>query len=752
MTVTSIQDGMKLFIANHKESDLDEEDFNFTADSLMKGKEDCMDDREEESRERRRSSMDGSDNSVNSERDIDQIASDLQENSSCTPSPLAPFSRKLCRTDTMDDSDDVNADQEPDEHNLNDVSMLSDDSDNRPTSPARAFHPPPSRHLKGKRNTSQQPSEDEDLSHDDDDSSKDIYDNNSIYNEDEDESDNSSIDTAGMKHSQTIDSENFFFRPEPEPETETETRTDETETKTLPDGATEQDHDNTTSKEEGMPREESPAQDSMESVQREDDNIIANENTSATETETEIKTETEKENSVVSPGSTAEKEEHDLQETDILASISVLDPDDQDSNPPPEINTEAEAGFHVGLSLTALPRQLRVAPHPIESSKLEISGDIETDTENIKEVKSDIAKERMDFDDVISGVSTINSAATDGTAQSKENSHTDDNFWGDKRSQGAALRPPSLSSSISLPSRSTEDHSEFTLTLPEEQPRDDIAGLWQRHPVRKEMLTKEKEKVYAFGRTSYEAKGFQHIQSPKNTVSHSHAARRPDSSRLNAQAKVSNSNIASNKEAKVSRREDRKESKRTKLWDTGESNKLKVKQFNGDDGAAGKGHHCVSSGGKSAKNIPHPDETPFLSEEDHKRAALLRSDDKGERHWEVARNSDIAINRTESHEVKTVGSIDDMVLFGTENAPQFDTIGEQTDFSEGRSTQQQQLPPPPDNRRSFSGSFKQGGEFVVTRGATSKRLSTTGTVTIGAFKGQHAMEDHVHLLGKRVEV
>ena len=151
------------------------DDFNFTADSLMENIKSPSDNEEK--------------------NENDGLVCDRKDYETCdstSPPPLSPFP-------VLANSESGEGDENNGEENLNDVSMLSDDQEgyeSRPTSPSRAYNP----------NVRQMPNaeEHENIS-------------SGVQNEsssclDEDESDNSSIDTAGIKDSQNnIEAENFFF-------------------------------------------------------------------------------------------------------------------------------------------------------------------------------------------------------------------------------------------------------------------------------------------------------------------------------------------------------------------------------------------------------------------------------------------------------------------------------------------------------------------------------------------------------------
>ena len=410
ITSSSIEKVMDNYTENQRNTDEDdEEDFNYTADSLMKNNELMEDEQGNED--------------LNSDVTDHNNDGNYQPNSSISPPILGPFSM-VGRTSSMGENEDLDEDD-----NLNDISMLSDDKDSPPTSPSRVFYQPSPRPRRRYRKPLND-NEYEDLTEDDD-----VDSANYASHEEEDESDNSSIDTAGMKHSQTLDSGNFFFCPESE---NPPSNFDSTHQSMLE--AKEKDENTPIGK---------PPNDILV-----DDNIQSNLND-------------------------ADGTSHSLQ-----------------------VVEEQQEG-RVGLSLTALPQELTVVPHPIVPNKPG-SDNADILTESKEKIDLNISNGVV-IEDYIVNIPTVN-----GESESNTNDPSPNIDASNISSSDIALKPVPCDDSsevnsdlktdmLSSTAKSIDNISEVTVNSTDNA----IVGLWDKHPVPQNRRN-HKVKVYAFGRTSYE--------------------------------------------------------------------------------------------------------------------------------------------------------------------------------------------------------------------------------------------------------
>lgn len=437
---SSINNGIEYFFKHHKEPNIDEEDFNFTADSLMKVRED-------ESMEECGSKGEGS---VSGQR--------------------CPNGEEDCALGTTSLEEDNEGPD--DDSNLNDVSVLSDDGgDSRPTSPSRVFRMPSPNLSAGRtrpRNQPAQRKQSEDAADGSLSADEGEYSDDGMYHEDEDESDNSSIDTAGMKHSQVVDEDNFFFCPEPQPQAQlmlNESPGDEEGKKMLAGSS-------------GFQGQESSPFIS-EDINR--DRLCS--------------------------------EEREL-----------LHREPNESGEDLEVSPEARKSVEstvVGISVTALPREMSIVPHPIEAALFDVvergfpgehSAGEERDSESCSEPEPEPENDCLETDegDCVVDEERDGGGGSPGESDAPELPlSTSTTVSCDDVERNFEMVPTRRSVSPSLPGSDLIDNiSEMTSTVASDNVH--IAGLWERHPVRFETLAeKEKVKVRAFGRTSYEDECYQ---------------------------------------------------------------------------------------------------------------------------------------------------------------------------------------------------------------------------------------------------
>lgn len=683
VTAPSVTTGIDAFLKSQKDADADDDDFNFTADSLMKQPQNDLDANED-------------DDFFDQNRELGSEHQYSPSNHS-TPPPLSPFPRR-----SGDDHDN------DDEDNLNDVSMLSDDNfDSRPTSPSRAFYQPSPRAFSGKKRRPKPHQEDGDDTPLGDSSDEDENEEQADLLE-EDESDNSSIDTAGMKHSQTVDSENFFFCPDPEPNVEPSPQVVQSTT------------DNATGSLEGQ---------------------CGNTNQPH-----------------VSNDSSTHDNESDERSNDKdfpLSSASVFHPDGTSSPPPSGIDThqdenspgdlenkdDVDVDNNVGLSLTALPRQLNAAPHPYEDTP--IGGDDTAGSGHEKEEQKTIDNTGIDESD---NASETNSATSDITDQSAESSNsrrftdksdfkTKDNEQQSHQSKASLGEPklPSFShendsiSMIKSQDPSTTCTSSVSVDCFSEVVKDDdIAGLWERHPVRQRMISEKKQRVFAFGRTSYEDQHFRKCSPSKKATGPASITRSVEHLGTTKMSVSSNEKYKSDAKSIDKKKETQaKGSKRV-----GGSKLLFQQQYEqGSD---------VFSEPSAVPLAPSKEEVGKTITNQNKRIAMLiRSESKGDSgcdSWSLDRR-DSKFSDTDTQNAHGELSVNNLNAGSSEDEV-FDNVEDSS----------QENLPTQKNRFRSSQSYTSREDFSGRRGS-SQRISSTGI-----FKGQYYLEDHVHLLEKRFEV
>lgn len=664
VTLKSVNSAIDAFLINHKDSDLDDEDFNFTADSLM---------REGSPQE---SGDDDGDSENGQGSHGEENDGQYFPNSSTTPPVLEPFPEHA-----QDDQDD-----QEDENNLNDVSMLSDDNDSRPTSPSRAFHQPSPRLMSSKKYWPKpaRPEEGNDVDGGDDEG---------LEDEDEDESDNSSIDTAGMKHSQTVDSENFFFCPDPEPEPDIE----------ITAGG---DQQHNQQNDEKLSSEDCPL--SSESVFQPDA-------------------------SPSPPGSRVVDEKND-----VLSDMDQDDGCDDDKNvegmsevPVPvgsrvgvKDNDTADVDVNVGLSLTALPRPLMAVPHPFEPLENNI---VEVGQNNLINEKELGVDQRNHPDNELE----TNSATSDITDQgSAVSNQLDSDSYRNRQveSKGVILNDDVIIDDISEIKTTVISSSSSDTDNLSEMTQRDVTGLWERHPVRQSMITEKKQKVFAFGRTSYEDKRVRNREPTHATFNLSNS---PLSTNLQPRNEpVKSPSIQADCKARIGRG-----------YRGGEAKKSR------------------QSGRKSNMSDEHKSAGTIEIEERINAFAVAGLDsDKQGSHKELYQkrcesksggSSDrMSLNRSESKgsdndTQQAQGGRDESELYEEST---FDILpGERSqleDAKEGYDPEMSSLNQKLSVRQSYSG----------TAGHNFSRKGRSLASSTGIFKGQFYLDDHVHLLEKKVEV
>lgn len=687
INASSVKYAVDLFVSSQKDSDMDDEDFNFTADSLIRGI--SQQNGEDDDR--------FSENGQGDDMDRDNEGNILPD-SSISPPPLSHFP-----VPDGEDSDD--------DGNLNDVSMLSDDGDfdSRPTSPSRAFRQPsphistgsrsrPVRAMMSGSHGDAQAEGDDDYD-DNDLGGADQLDGDGEFQNDgdsdeDDASDGSSVDTAGVKHSQTVDSENFFFCPE-------------------------------------LQSEVDPAPTEVAAA------------------------------ALLMVGGDNKKQPVGNKEKAILTASSQ-DIDDASALSPGRdvfINTTGDTDENVGLSLTALPRQLHIAPYSLEpiaeggasasdsvsdtggerggrQKDDDASGDLGSDT---KSATSDITTQSQ----LSGGISAstqpkevVGVSAGHGKEGVQEETGSSDFVLG---------RPkPSTFGDDHMTTRGVSAAAEGSVGSFSEVTQDNVTGLWERHPPRHDSTSDQLQKVFAFGRTSYEKAG---------NVRRSQASLQSPTQRLR---------VSSNQVSEYSRKYSSSREAVGKKDAEQRSHKVQGGHGQGAKRSApcslaardGDEHVSVGSGGdggdstepvamltqappEAKKSVPRRERKHDQAREGSDTRELLRSDRKCEIWNENKRNSPSHLDEK-----------DEALLI---------------DSRPGDDEPMEQAPPPPQlllrasscgmtrddasSRRGGVGRRRAAGVEGQRRGGQGQMFRSGGLSS-----SKHPLESHVHVLEKRIEV